>query len=70
MVLRTSPLPLVPRDLVTTGAEPGPAEPDFDGEPTIDMTEMSPLPARFDRDADADGSAGAPATADEATVPR
>jgi two-component system, OmpR family, sensor histidine kinase MtrB len=70
MVLRTSPLPLVPRDLVTTGAEPGPAEPDFDGEPTIDMTEMSPPPARFDRDADADGSVGAPATADEATVPR
>ncbi len=69
MVLRTSPLPLVPRDLVTTGTVPDPAEPDFDGEPTIDIAELSAPPIRIDRAASVDGRAGATADADEAVVP-
>ena len=70
MVLRTSPLPLVPRDLVTAGSGPDPAEPDLDGEPTIDMTDMSAPPRGFDRDRDADALTGVPTAADEAVARR
>src|SRR5918993_2487595 len=41
MVLRTSPLPLVPRDLVSTSTVLEPAEPDLDGDPTISRSDLS-----------------------------
>jgi two-component system, OmpR family, sensor histidine kinase MtrB len=70
MVLRTSPLPLVPRDLVTTSAVPEPAEPDIDGDPTISRSDGSDGRSGIERLATTGEPAGAPAQADEAVVPR
>jgi two-component system sensor histidine kinase MtrB len=67
MVLRTSPLPLVPRDLVPAGAVSEPSEPEFDGEPTISLADL-PEPPRPGRPVEE--LAGAPSDAEKAVLPR
>ncbi|HZA05278.1 MAG TPA: HAMP domain-containing sensor histidine kinase, partial [Propionibacteriaceae bacterium] len=70
MVLRTSPLPLVPRDLVTTSTASEPAEPDLDGDPTLSLADRPDTPRPS---APADGSAvpaGTPSEVDEPVLPR
>ena len=68
MVLRTSPLPLVPRDLVPAGSAPEPVEPEFDGEPTISLSDLPLLRPRSGRPVDE--PADAPSDAEKAGLPR
>ena len=72
MVLRTSPLPLVPRDLVSATTVPAdPAEPDIDGDPTVSRADMPDGRPLFPRSGSPAGEpANAPAQVEQAVVPR
>jgi two-component system sensor histidine kinase MtrB len=68
MVLRTSPLPLVPRDLVPTGTVSDPPDPEFDGEPTISLSDLPEPPVRSGPPVEE--PAPAPSDAEQAVLPR
>jgi two-component system sensor histidine kinase MtrB len=70
MVLRTSPLPLVPRDLAITGSVPEAPDPDIDGEPTVSHSDPVGPRESVGRPASAAVGAGTPSDVDGAAVPR
>jgi two-component system sensor histidine kinase MtrB len=70
MVLRTSPLPLVPRDLVTASTVPEPGEPDIDGDPTLSRADMPDMPARVVRSNSDEEPVDTLAEVDGAVLPR